>query len=67
MEIWKFVAKHSFLHFCYIFRLEGGILNHKGSMGGACMFQGQIAKITPQKPGKSVNFPVLAPFLLVPP
>ena len=44
--------------FCPIFRLEGGILSEKGKMGGGCMFQGQIGKITPQNPGKSDNFPV---------
>ena len=44
---WKFVAKH----FCSIFRLEGGISKHKGSMEGDFMFQGhaQIGKL-PLKP-----------------
>ena len=39
-----------------------GISSHKGSMGGLCIFQGQIGKITPQNPGKSGNFLVLTLF-----
>ena len=31
-------------------------------MEGACMFQGQIGKITSQIPGRFDNFPVLALF-----
>ena len=48
-----------FESFCSIFRLDGGISRHKGNMEGACMFQGQIGKITPQTLGRLGNFPVL--------
>ena len=46
------------------FRLEGGggYFKHKASMEGACMFQGQIGKITPETPGRLGNFSVLALF-----
>ena len=38
-----------------MFRLEEGISRHKGSMEGACMFQGQIGKNYPSNPGE--NYP----------
>ena len=51
-----------FQSFCSIFGLEKGISRHKRSMEGACMFQGQIGKITPQTSERLDNFRVLAIF-----
>ena len=46
MEWIKFVAKHSFLPY---FRLEGGILSHKGSMEVPACFKDKL-EITSQDP-----------------
>ena len=58
----NFLQNIVFQSFCFIFRLEKDISRHKGSMEGACMFQGQIGKITSQTPWRLDNFLVLALF-----
>ena len=49
------------MYWQYLGFVRGGgcISRHKGSMEGACMFQGQIGRITPQTPGRFGSLQVL--------